>query len=374
MNRQMTRDMKGLPVLIGVLRDPAHLGTLALGDWDLLLRQAGAADMTATLLDIVEQQGMLDAGPAQARRHLEWMRVVATRHRRAVRFEVAKIGQALAGLDVPLILLKGAAYAMAGLPPAAGRMFSDVDILVPKESIGEVEAALMLHGWAGTHQDDYDQRYYREWMHELPPMEHIHRGNSIDVHHAILPETAAMRPDPALLRAAAVPVPGAGKLWTLAPHDMVLHSAVHLFSEGEMQHGLRDLLDIHRLLLHFGATPGFWEALPARALQLQLERPLFYALRYAASLLGTFVPPAVMAEAAVAGQPATPLLALMDGLFLRALLPPHPSCAERVTPAVLAALYLRSNWLRMPPLMLARHLLHKAFLSPRAQDEPAQAV
>ena len=366
--------MKSLPVLIGVLRDPGQLRTLALADWDVLLRQAAKADLTATLLGIVEEEGMLDEVPAAARAHLEWTRVVATRHRRAVRFEVAKIGRALAGLGLPLLLLKGAAYAMAALPPAAGRMFSDVDILVPKERIGEVEAALMLHGWAGTHQDEYDQRYYREWMHELPPMEHIHRGNSIDVHHAILPETAAMRPDPALLRAAAVPIPGSDNLWTLAPCDMVLHSAVHLFSEGEMQHGLRDLLDLHRLLLHFGATPGFWDELPARALQLELARPLFYALRYGARLLGTAVPPAVMAEAAIAGRPAAPLLALMDQLFLRALLPPHPSCADPFTPAALGALYLRSNWLRMPPLMLARHLFHKAFLSPRAQDESAQAV
>ena len=366
--------MSRQPVLIRVLRDPGQLRTLALGDWDLLLRQAAKADMTATLLGIVERNGMLDDVPAAARAHLEWMRVVATRHQRAVRFEVMQIRRALDQVGLPLLLLKGAAYAVAGLPPAAGRMFSDVDILVPKERIGEVEAALMLHGWAGTHQDEYDQRYYREWMHELPPMEHIHRGNSIDVHHAILPETAAMRPDPALLRAAARAIPGTDNMWTLAPHDMVLPSAVPLFSDGEMHQGLRDLFDIHRLLLHFGTTPDFWDALPARALQLQLQRPLFYALRYAARLLGTPVPSAVMAQAAASGRPAAPLLALMDRLFLRALLPPHPSCADRFTPAALGALYLRSNWLRMPPLMLARHLVHKAFLSPRAQDEPDQAI
>ncbi|MGK4678352.1 nucleotidyltransferase family protein, partial [Salmonella enterica] len=84
-------------------------------------------------------------------------------------------------------------------------------------------------------------------------------------HHAILPETARTWPDPALLRAAAQPIPGSEGLWTLAPPDMVLHSAVHLFSEGETDHGLRDLLDLHRLLLHFGARPGFWEGLAARA-------------------------------------------------------------------------------------------------------------
>ena len=365
--------MKRLPLLIAVLREPARLRTLALRDWDLLLRQAANADMSAILLGIVEEGNMLDAVPPAPREHLEWARVVAARHARAVRFEVAQIRRALQGLHMPLVLLKGTAYAMAGLPPAAGRMFSDVDILVPKERIGEVEAALMLHGWAGTHQDAYDQRYYREWMHELPPMEHIHRGNSIDVHHAILPETAAVRPDPALLLAAAVPVPGTEDLWTLAPHDMVLHSAVHLFSESEMNHGLRDLLDLHRLMLHFGATPGFWEALPARAVQLQLARPLFYALRYSAQLLGTPVPAGVMAAAALAGRPPGPLLALMDGLLLRALVPPHPSCTDRLTPAALGALYLRGNWLRMPPLMLARHLFHKAFISPRKEQAQPEA-
>lgn len=34
-------------------------------------------------------------------------------------------------------------------------------------------------------------------------------------------------------------------------------------------------------------------------------------------------------------------------------------------------LYVRGNWLRMPPLLLARHLFHKAFLSPRETAAPA---
>lgn len=361
-------EAKSLPLLIEVLRDPARSTALDLAGWDLLLRQAANAKLRASLGAMLAQGGLLEAVPPAPRRHFEWAEVVAARHRRAVRFEVDQIRRALDGLGLPLILLKGAAYAMAGLPPAPGRIFSDVDILVPKERIGEVEAALMLHGWASVKQDAYDQRYYREWMHELPPMEHIQRGNVIDVHHAILPETAAVRPDPLLLRAASQPIPGKEGLWMLAPHDMVLHSAVHLFSEGEMDHGLRDLLDLHRLLLHFGAAPGFWEGLAARAVQLQLARPLFYALRYCTRLLRTAVPPTVLAAAAAAGRPPAPLLAVMDALFLRSLAPPHPGCADRFTPAAQGALYLRGNWLRMPPLMLACHLFHKAFLSPR-QDQ-----
>ncbi|UUZ51357.1 hypothetical protein LP420_18985 [Massilia sp. B-10] len=42
---------------------------------------------------------------------------------------------------------------------------------------------------------------------------------------------------------------------------MVIHSATHLFYDGEFDKGLRDLLDLHRLLTEFGATPGFWQVL-----------------------------------------------------------------------------------------------------------------
>nr|WP_267876815.1 nucleotidyltransferase family protein [Massilia aquatica] len=332
----------------------------------MLLRQGAAARVEASLHGLLDEHGMAGTIPAAARRHLDWAGVHAERHARAVRFEVAQIGAALAATGVPLLLLKGGAYAMAQLPAGRGRLFSDIDILVPKERLAEVEAALMLHGWATVAQDAYDQRYYRTWMHELPPMKHARRASVIDVHHAILPETARLRPDPAKLRAAAVSVPaqaGCAPLQVLAPADMVLHSAVHLFYDGEFDHGLRDLLDLHRLLTRFGATPGFWDLLAARAAELELGRPLFYALRYCARLLHTAVPAATDAAVRAAG-PGAPLLALMDALFLRALLPRHRSCADRFSAGARFLLYIRGNWLRMPPILLTRHLFHKAFISP----------
>lgn len=356
--------MRAEPVLCAVLREPGRLAALGLAEWDLLLRQADSAALAATLLYLAEDQGVLEQVPARPRARLEWARARSRRHVAGVRWEVRQIERALAGVDSALILLKGAAYELAQLPPARGRRFSDIDLLVPKEKLGQVEAALMLAGWASAHSDAYDQRYYREWMHELPPMQHVKRHSVIDVHHAILPQTARMFPDPALLRAAARPLPGHARLAVLAPADMVLHSATHLFCDGEFDHGLRDLLDLDRLLRRFGAEPAFWPALAARARELELERPLFYALRYGARLLATPVPAAALA--ADAGRPNRALLALMDALFLRALLPPHASCADRFSGAARFLLYIRGNWLRMPPLMLARHLFHKAFISPRA--------
>jgi hypothetical protein len=359
-----------MPLLIRVLRDPAIVRRLDGAGWDLLLRQADVANLDAYLLVLLEDAGLLETVPAAPRAHLEWTRAGAASHARAARYEVRQIARALDGLGLPLILLKGGAYALAELDAGRGRLFSDIDILVPKARLPEVEAALMMHGWITTHLDAYDQRYYREWMHELPPMQHARRGNSIDVHHAILPETAPVRPDPDKLRAAARPIAGQPGLATLAPADMVLHSAVHLFFDGEFDKGLRDLVDLHRLLTEFGREPGFWEALPARARELELGRPLFYALRYCPRLLGTNVPAA--AQAAVAAEGPNPaLLWLMDSLFGRALLPLHASCADAFSGTARFALYVRGNWLRMPPLLLAQHLFHKAFLSKHNESQAA---
>jgi hypothetical protein len=357
-----------MPLLIHVLREPARMAQLGLADWDLLLRQALAANLTASLYCLADEQGLLGTLPAQPRRHLEWAGTLLRRHGDGVRWEVTRIAAALAAIDAPLILLKGAAYTLAGLPPARGRLFSDIDVLLPKPCIPEAEAALMMAGWVSQHQDDYDQRYYRVWMHEIPPMQHFKRGSMIDVHHAILPLTARAKPDTAKLRAAALALPGQSNVQVLAPADMVLHSATHLFCDGEFDKGLRDLLDLHRLLCHFDAEPGFWQALPGRAREMDLARPLFYALRYAARVLGTPVPAAVTAALAPSG-PGPLLLALMDGLFLRALMPLHASCAGPLTGLAHSLLYIRGNWLRMPPLLLARHLFHKAFISPPAARE-----
>src|SRR3569623_722245 len=51
---------------------------------------------------------------------------------------------------------------------------------------------------------------------------------------------------------------------------------------------------------------------------------------------------------------------------MRSLLPDHPTCAMPCTRIAYKALYLRAHWLRMPPLPLTRHLLHKAFISKSA--------
>jgi hypothetical protein len=340
-------------------RDPHQVASLDLPGWDRVIRQAERADLLANLALRLEDHGLLPRVPVAARNHLESARMIANRHALAVRWEIKQIQHALAETRVPIILLKGAAYLMAGLPAARGRLFHDVDILVPKAALETVEQHLHWHGWVSTHLDAYDQHYYRTWMHELPPLRHVKRQTVLDVHHTILPPTARLHPDPGKLLTAARPIEGYEALHILAPVDMVLHSATHLFHEGEFTHGLRDLVDLDSLLRHFGVDDSFWSRLTQRVTELDLMRPLYYALRHTSRLLATPIPTHVMQAVQQWGTPPLPLARLMDALLQRALPPDHPSCNDWASGLVRWLLYVRSHYLRMPLHLLIPHLLHK---------------
>jgi len=345
-------------LLLSVLREPEVARSLTLSQWETLIRTARRANLLSRIALELERRELLSHVPEGPRAHFEAARVLANAQAAAVRREVGFVARALRDTGLPVVLLKGAAYLIAGLSPARGRMFSDVDILVPAERLSEVEGRLMLHGWSSAKTNAYDQRYYRQWMHELPPLKHNSRQTVLDVHHAILPTTARLKPDSRKLLAAATAVPGEPQLRVLAPIDMVLHSATHLFCNEDVGNGLRDLVDLDCLLREFGAEAGFWPKLAVRAAELDLSRPLYYALRYADRVLATPIPPEV-ARAAEVGRPPSWLRRLMDMLFLRSF-QPTTSRAGLASIARLS-LYVRAHWLRMPPLLLAHHLTVKAF-------------
>ena len=75
---------------------------------------------------------------------------------------------------------------------------ADVDLLVPESALGAVEQALAARGWQTKELSPYDQHYYREGTHELPPMTHVERDVEVDLHHSILPRTSRLKPDSAL--------------------------------------------------------------------------------------------------------------------------------------------------------------------------------
>jgi len=356
-----------MDLITAVLIAPESATELSDIEWDLLIRQGRRTKLLARLAHTIRNLELLEQVPIAPRLHLQAALKAAIRQDISLRWEVACICKELSDAGAKVTLLKGAAYAMAEMVAADGRVFNDIDIIVPKARIEFVESDLMLNGWQAGHHDEYDQRYYRQWMHEIPPLRHVARGTTIDVHHAILPETARIKVNTAALLAAVVPIKGYTNLYVLQPADMLLHSATHLFHEGDFDKGLRDLFDLDSLFRAFGEYSENWQTLVPRATELGLTRPLYYAIRYSVQILTTPVPLHII-EAAQVGRPHSVVLRLMDLCYLRALRPLHVSTKSLGNWIARFALYVRSHWIRMPFHLLVYHLGRKAFIRPKVPE------
>ncbi|MEP6786142.1 MAG: nucleotidyltransferase family protein [Sphingomonadales bacterium] len=320
-----------------LLADPSRALTLDTAAWNGILCAARAERLLASLAWRLE--GLALPGGVVA--VLDSAKADAEVGRTAALWEAEMARRALAPLDVPVVLLKGTAFVAAGLDAGRGRQIGDLDILVPRDRLDEVEAALLAAGWEWVKPDPYDDAYYRRWMHELPPLIHRERDRMIDVHHTILPLTARPTPDANALIADSIVLENG--LGVLSPEDMIVHAAAHLLADGDLAGGLRNLWDIDRIVREFEG-PDFLEVVHRRAALFELQKETILALRLSHSLFATPI-----------GLPGVDL----PYRFFRARILARDGWGRQTRPFLRLAFYIRSHWLRMPPLMLASHLWTK---------------
>lgn len=347
--------------LLSLLADPLQPGQPTLAEWDRLVRIARLGSIASLVHARYEAAGALDVLPSPVARQLRSERTVAEYQIRMTHWNLEHLAEVLGPLEIELVLLKGSAYVAQDVPWSRGRLTSDVDLMVRASEIGRAEAALRAAGWLFGEIDDYDERYYREWSHELPPLMHPDRPLPVDLHHTILPVTSRLRPDADALIAASIALP-ATPLRVLAPEDQLLHTCCHLFEDSDLWHQMRDLLDLDAMLRAYADDAGFDERLAASAARHGLQRPLHHGLRYAHRFLGSPAPERAAREAARRGRPSWAGSALMDALVVRSLLPATPdrpvSASRRWARR---ALKLRYFARRFPPHLLVRHLWQKLF-------------
>ena len=353
-------------LLLDFFRNPESSREWSHTQWERLFQLARPAKLLGTLAYFIEDRGLWDAVPEKGRWFLESGKVKAERGRRQTLWEAECLRRATFGKsfvadaperEIPLVLLKGAAYQAADLPWGRGRISVDVDVMTPIETLPQIEAALLVAGWISEKKSEYDEHFYRDWMHEIPPMVHLDRGTTLDVHHTILPRTGRLTVDAALLFEEIVPL--RDNLFVLSPRDMLLHSAVHLFQDGELDNCARDLLDLNAMFAYFPEKdPEFWEKLLARTRQLNLTRPFYYAVTFCQSLLGTVFPDDFLREVETfrGGFLSQRLMCALVPLTIE----PEISGEERFTASCArSALYIRSHFLRMPLRILVPHLWAK---------------
>lgn len=333
--------MSALRTFVDLLAGRRDAAALAPRDWDGVIGVARSEAMLATLACRLEQA---DLPPPVAALFADQRAAAEVATRQAL-WEAEMARRALKGQRIEFVLLKGTAYAAAGLSCSAGRQIGDLDILVLRSDIGRAENELLEAGWEWVKSDPYDDAYYRDHMHELPPLIHKARDRMIDVHHTILPQTHRITPDALALMSDAVTTAGGDAV--LCPADMACHCAAHMLADGDLQGGLRNLWDFHCLTRDFAAAdPGFWGQLDERADMHGLRVAVHRAARLARDLYGSDLP---------SGWDRNDT----SDIWYRRRLLARDDWGRSTGFVLQQAFYIRSHWLRMPPAMLARHLWTK---------------
>ena len=334
--------------LIELLTSPETVSTVSDWDWNDIVLAARKNQLTGQLAAQLQRANQIEQIPIAVRRHLDLETLTSKRRGESALWEIATIRRAV-DARFPLILLKGCAYLATGDDNSQGRLFSDIDVMVRQADLPGVETNLVAVGWKPGSVSAYDAAYYRNWMHEVPPMAHVRRHTVVDLHHAINPPISRYYVNPALLFKNLETIsPG---IFVLSPTDRIVHCALHLLQEGESRKLLRDLFDLFLLLEQHHGDESSTSQLMKRAVELNVDRPVTTAINAARAIFGR-------AEIQKAAG-----LDWLGQCVRRSALGAHGS--PGLTSGFAAtALLAHSHWMKMPINILVPHLLRKSMLRP----------
>lgn len=344
--------------VLAYLAHPERCIALSLTDWQQLIWLYREARLLASLAAVLERENVLTALPPYVQRHLKSALIYADRQAQQVKFECHTLQSLFSKAGIDAIYLKGAAYTLANTLNSRGRICNDLDVLVPKAQLVEAEDLLKQNRWITEELNTYDERYYRKWSHEIPPMVHLLRGTVLDLHHNLYLPVSGRAADMAIFFNLTSKT--ASGFSVLNPEAMVLHSIIHLFMNEETQSAMRDLWDIH-LLISENSSVEFWQKLHQLAELTGFHLELKYCLTALNFYLFSALDPLTKNQCKVHS---------LENLWSRkillpSLVPEHPIvCGVRHRWAK-RLMYLRGHWLKMPMRILISHLFIKSFFGVR---------
>ncbi len=357
-------------MLLNFLQQPTStlIKKYTVADWQILVNQARHHNLLGRVFYLLEKNQLLSYTPEPIIWHFESAFKVSQRQQINTYFEIEEINKILNKHHVVPIYLKGAAYCIRKSSCSFGRIFSDIDVLVSKEQLRLTETNFFTAGWLKTQIDDYDEKYYRIWMHEIPPLQHFKRSTVVDLHHNILPLTNRYVPDMSKFTTHSVENSWFGSATTLSDTDLFIHSAVHLFTESEFDNGLRDLSDLSMLLDEFSNNnTDFILTLIDRANTLGLLFFIDLALRYIEKLLNNenIDRKKINEKFKILNYKHNKIKStVLDYCFIHVFTPIQPPMivkSNNKTQRLLASfiLFCRSHLMKMPLKILVPHLIKK---------------
>ncbi|MDP5037091.1 MAG: nucleotidyltransferase family protein [Alishewanella sp.] len=341
--------------------EPEFARTLTADQWEPLVRVLRNQQLLARYSLRYKQAGVFSSLPEYTQHHMRNAEIIASKQYRQIDAEARELVTFLATVKVIPVFLKGTAYALqTNLTVGLGRTFSDIDILVPKLSIHEVEQRLAISGYLGEAIGNYDNYYYRNWTHEIPPIRHHNRGTVIDIHHNLIPPISGRAPDIKAFNRHIITTEKGYAVLDLPA--ITLHSLVHLLFNEDFKNAFRDLTDLHLLFEDF--SDDDWTKIINLSVETGFMFELMLATRYCNNILQTDIP-AWVCQQLEQIKPKAWRMRLLDFIFGYTLLPKHPLTTSKKQKLAVFFAFVRGHFLKMPLHILLGHLTMKSFFGLR---------
>lgn len=199
---------------------------------------------------------------------------------------------------IPAIVLKGAYLAEAVYGNIALRPVGDIDILIKKENLPEIDRELGLLGFSSPYSGgDYDEFRTTNCLNSIVFVKSTGQSpTTLHLHWHIVNSTVPVRyaqnmdMDRLWGNARKTTIAGVDSL-ALAPHHLLIHLTEHL-----LRHSFRPLLyfcDISSVIKFFGNDLD-WETLVRDTLDFDMKKPVYYGLHLTSRFTGAHIPDGVL--------------------------------------------------------------------------------
>ena len=342
--------------LVSLLLDPSLGLKYETEVWQSAILVLREAKLLASLYHLAVKDDVFEQYPEYVRRHLYSAQVYAFRQYKQICYESAQLQALFTSIGVDAVFLKGANYALRGSRNSYGRICADIDILIPKAELAKCESLLKQKHWQSEKISKYDEKYYRQWAHEIPPLFHPLRGTVVDIHHNIYLPVSGRSPNIALFMQDLEILPEGTAV--LAGPQTVLHSIIHLLMNEDFSSSLRDLFDIYLLLTEY-ADEDFWVTLTQLAKDAGFLEEFYFCLVALSTIFNIQYPLSV--QRYMAGHKPSWLSTFWaKQVFIHAIIPAHPLVSRGKQKIARGLVYLRGHWIKMPLPILLTHFVVKA--------------
>ncbi|MBU1871466.1 MAG: nucleotidyltransferase family protein [Candidatus Omnitrophica bacterium] len=265
-------------------------------NWDYLLKTAEDDGVISLLYRILKDfgNGLVPdrVGDILKRNYLE-----TTARNFFILSELSKALKAFADNEIPVIVLKGASFLENIYQDIGLRPIGDVDILIKKERLPQIDSSLKEQGYSSPHRwadyiDKPDTKYLNSISYVKGPIHlHIH-WHIINTSIATYLNINEIKMDRFWQEARPASIAGVESL-AMASHHLLIHLSEHSFTHAYDR--LILLCDISEIINYCNSNGGLnWELFLEDTLLFNLNIPAFYSLYFASKLINAQVPAAVL--------------------------------------------------------------------------------